>query len=255
MNKIIKLKWLILIVVLSLMAGIIYIYDPFSSTHGGPFSLSSPSYTDSGLFRIDSGMILTSLNQGDTDVFLPDTRSMDDRLDGPILYIEPIRWGQSDHLKLVNTLNQYVWKDSLDNWKLFSIIFLTDCQDNLSGLQRGDFRYFKTTLYGGKITDTWREFETAPQYLFVAWGGGAKFAHPLFGRKNIDLRRLMVTAEDALKIAEEHGGRDARLRAQNQCDIYLSLAPEGLKKGWWISYNTSDNFEIQIDPYTGEVIR
>lgn len=255
MTKVIKRKWLILVVILLVTIGIIYVYGPFSYARGGPFSISSPSYMETGLFKINPETILASVDQGETDIFLPDSRPIDERLNGPILYTKPILWRQSDHLKIARALSQYVWKDNLDNWKLFDMIFLIDCQDNLNGLPRGDFSYFKTTFEKGKIVDTWREVEIAPAYLWVAWGDGAKFAHPIFGRKSIDLSRLKVTAEDALKIAEEQGGREARLRAQNQCDIYLSLAPEGLRKGWWVSYNTSENFEIRIDPYTGEVIK
>jgi hypothetical protein len=255
MNKVIKRRWIFLIVILLFTMGIIYVYDPFSSVYGGPFSISSPSYMATGLFKINPATILVSIDKGETDIFLPDSRLVDERLNGPILYTEPILWRQSDHLKIAHALSQYVWKDNLENWKLFEMIFLTDCQDNLNGLSRGDISYFKTTFEKGKIIDTWREVEIAPQYSWVAWGNGAKFAHPIFGRKSIDLSRLKVTAENALKIAEGQGGKEARLRAQNQCDIYLSLAPEGIKKGWWISYNTPENFEIRIDPYTGEVIQ
>jgi hypothetical protein len=130
--------------------------------------------------------------------------------------------------------------------------FHIDCQDDLSGLPGGTFSYFRTTLTKGKIAYTWREMEIDPTYLFVAWGGNAKFAHPLFGWKSIDLSKLQVSAEDAIKIAENNGGREARLNVQNQCGIHLLLMPERYK-GWLVDYQSAD-FEIMIDPYTGEVI-
>ena len=132
------------------------------------------------------------------------------------------------------------------------MIFNADCQ-NLDGLTGSDFQYFKTDFDKGKVLDTWREIEISPKYAFVAWGGGAKYRHPLLGWKSIDLNRLKVTAEDAIRIAEENGGREARLRAQNRCNIHLLLMPERYK-GWLIDYQSAD-FEIQIDLYTGKVIQ
>jgi hypothetical protein len=254
MNKATKRKWIILIVVLFLTVSVIYVYEPFAPGNKRPLSLSSPSYTDTGLFRIDPGTILMSLEKDDTDVFLPDSRTLDDRYNGPILYNEPIGWSQSDNLKIVSALNQYVWKDTLDSWKLYGMIFNVDCQDNLNGLPGGDFEYFKTDFDKGKIIDTWREIEIAPEYSWVAWGGGAEFPHPILGRKSIDLNRLKVTAEEAIRIAEDNGGRDTRSRVQNRCSIHLSLRPQGFN-GWVVDYGSSSDFEIQIDPYTGEVIK
>jgi hypothetical protein len=249
------MKRIIFVVVLLLAVGINYVYEPFASGNKGPLSLSSPSYTDTGLFRIDPGTILLSLERGDSSVFLPDSRSLEDRYNGPILYSESIEWSQADNLRIVSAVNQYVWKDTLDDWKLFSMIFNVDCQDHLHGLPGGTFEYFKTVFDKGRFINIWREVEVVPEYSFVAWGGGARFAHRLLGRKSIDLSRLRVTAEDAIRIAEANGGRDIRLKAQNRCSIHLSLWPEGLKQGWWVTYNTSYDFEILIDPYTGEVIK
>jgi len=252
MNKVVKRKWITLIVILLAIMGIVYVYDSFSSDSGWPSSLSS-NYTETGMFRINPGTILTSLDKESTDVFLPDPRSLDDRGAGPSLYNTPILWGQSDNLKIVSALNKYVWKDTLDDWELFIMTFNADCQNNVKGLSGSDFQYFKTAFDKGKIAYTWRQIEIDPEYMYVAWGGGAEFTHPLLGWKSIDLSRLEITAEDAIRIAEEHGGRDVRLSVQNQCNIHLFLMPERYK-GWRVYYQSTD-FEIQVDPYTGEIIK
>lgn len=253
MSKIIKHKWIILIVALLVTAGIIYVYNPILGDTGWPSGLSS-HYRDAGLYGINPETILTSLEKGDADVFLPDPRSIDDRYDGPILYTEPVKWSQSDNLKIVHTLNNFVWKDKFDDWNLFFMAFNVDCQDDLNGLPGGAFQYFKTVFNKGKITYTWREIEIVPEFSFVAWGGDTESAHPLLGWESIDLNKLKIAAEDAIRIAEENGGRDARLKLQNQCSIHLYLMPERYK-GWRISYGYSSGFEIEIDPYTGEVIK
>jgi hypothetical protein len=254
MNKIIQTKWLIFVILAFLIVGIVYVYDPFSSKSGWPTSIYSESYPDTGLLRINPETILASLDQGNMDVFLPDTRTLDDRVSGPILDNNPILWSQSDNLKIITALNNFVWKDTLDNWSLFIMAFNTACQDNPSGLPGGDFQYFKASLENGKMINTWREMEINPEYLNVAWGGDAKFAHPPLGLKSIDLTQLKVTAEDAIKIAEAHGGRESRMKVQNQCYIHLFLMPERFK-GWKVDYGYSAGFEIQINPYTGEIIK
>jgi len=247
-----KMMQIIIVTILLVIVGTIYVYDPFSSGNKVPLSLSY--YQNVGIFRIAPETIFSSLNRGDTDVFLPNSRSVDDRFEGPILY-DDIGWSQSETLTIVHALDNYIWKGTLDNWRLSFMTFDVDCQDDLGKLSIGRFRYFMTTFYDGKIIDLWREVEVNSEYGFVAWGDGAKSKHPIFGRASIDMERLKVTAKDAIRIAEEHGGRDARLNVQNQCSIYLALAPKGDKKGWWVSYNTSEIFEILIDPYTGEIIK
>lgn len=253
MNKVISKKWIFLIVILLVAAGVIYVYDPFTSDSGWPSSIPV-YYAETGLFRINPGTILESLDEGNTNVFLSDTRPLDNRADGLALYNEPILWSQSDYLKVSSALGKLVWEeDSLHNWSLFRMIFNADCQNNLNGLSGSDFQYFKTVFDRGKLMYSWREIEIDPEYMYVAWGEGAKFAHPLFGWKSIDLSQLKVSAEDAIRIAEQNGGRKTRLSVQNQCNIHLLLMPERYR-GWRVNYQSTD-FEIEIDSYTGEVIK
>jgi hypothetical protein len=242
----------IFLMIVLVAAAVIYIYDPIALDSGWPSSIPV-YYAGTGLFKINPGTILESLDKGNTDVFLPDTRPLADRADGPALYNEPILWSQSDYLKVGSTLGKLVWEDSLDNWSVFSMIFNADCQNNLNGLSGSDFQYFKTIFDRGKIMYSWREIEIDPEYLYIAWGDDAEFVHPLFGLKSVDLNRLKISAEAAVRIAEENGGREARLSAENQCNIHLLLMPERFK-GWRVDYQSTD-FEIEIDPYTGEVIK
>jgi hypothetical protein len=249
-----KTRMKVLLVILLIAVASIYVLDLLSPYDAWPSSLSS-HYTDSGLYRISPRSILVSLEKGNIDVFLPDPRPLDDRLIGPILYTEPILWSQSDHLKISQAVNNFVWKDTLDDWELFTMSFNIDCQEGLNGLPRSTFKYFKTVVNNGKISNTWREFEIDARYSYVAWGGGGiNLPHPMMGLQYIDLSRLKVNAVDAIRIAEENGGLEARLRVQNQCNIFLLLMPERFR-GWVVDYGYSSGFEIQIDQYTGEVIK
>lgn len=249
MAILIKRNWIKLVVLLLIAVGVIYVYEPLSSGNKGPLDLSD--YEDTGLFRIDPGTILTSLEKGKIDIFLLDQRLVEERVEGPILHTEPILWSQSDYLQIVTALDNSVWNSTLDDWSLFSMDFNGDCQ-NLNVLTGAEYKYFKTDFDKGKVVDTWREIEVNPEYGYVAWGNGARYPHPLLGWKSVDLDRLKVTAEEAIRIAEENGGTEARLKIENRCYIHLSLTPDNYE-GWEVDYGYSSGFRILIDPYTGKV--
>lgn len=243
--------YLIIISLVFLVSVYVYVYQPFASGNKGPLDLYD--YENTGLFRMDPGKMLVSLDNGNMDVFLPDPRGLDGRGAEPVQYTEPILWRQSDHLQIINALDNSVWKGTLDDWSLFGMVFNAECQ-NLNGLTASNFQYFKTGFDKGKIVDIWREIEIDPEYAYVAWGGGAEFAHPLFGWKSIDMSKIKATAENVIRIAEENGGTEARLRLQDRCTIRLSLIPEKYES-WEVDYGYSSGFRILIDPYTGRVIK
>ncbi|MCE9646907.1 MAG: hypothetical protein K8S20_12980 [Chloroflexi bacterium] len=76
------------------------------------------------------------------------------------------------------------------------------------------------------------------------------FPRPILGWNQIDLRKLTVKYEDALKLAEDNGGKDVRLHFNNQCQISLIL-----RDNWDVTYWSKDRpvFEIQIDSHDGDV--
>ena len=68
----------------------------------------------------------------------------------------------------------------------------------------------------------------------------------------------MISAAEALQIAELNGGRNARLANGNECNVYL-MFPTGLQPGKWLVYYYANDaftklFEIFIDPVTGEFV-
>ena len=88
----------------------------------------------------------------------------------------------------------------------------------------------------------------------MSWAGGANFAHPLIGWKNIRLSQLQITAEDALTIAEENGGKETRQLVDNECRIHARLAGDHT---WQILIYQNDTgsslFRMVIDPSSGTI--
>ena len=201
-----------------------------------------------GYYKINPETILASLNRGESNIFAPEIAT----LSAPMRNIT-FSWYQLDYLLITNALFQSVWKESFNSWSLLSMVFETTCQDNPDGFESGDIHFFKES---GEKNYTTREIIITPQYENVSWGGEREFPRPNSAWKSIDLGQLKISAEDALRIAEDNGGRSFRLDAKNKCNIGMILNMDAYD-GWKVDYQGYDglsNFVIQIDPYTGKVI-
>ena len=223
-----------------------YIYD--SGIH---YPKGLTDFNDTSDFEIDPNTILSDLNRGKTDVFKPAPAT-------PLAINTPLSsgsypWHQSDYLKVAGALHQFAWRESLDGWSLYSMVFGTICLDNRGGFDAVDLTYYKQL--NGEKGYTIHEMEIYPIGGRVTWGGGDDFSRPLFGWKSINLDRMKVTADDALQIAEQTGGKEFRIKYNNSCDISILLKPNGDVSDWIVAYfaqGSSNIFEIHINPYTGE---
>lgn len=242
---------LIAIAIFLTLLGIAYIYvfDPFLE-EARYFPVGIGDFRDRNAYQIDPTTIIASLDSGATDVFTPvDSSQPDSVSDGSV------SWQQADFLKVARALNQTVWSEPLSGWKLYSMHFSSACQDDPRGFAEGDFYYFRTTFRdNGKIRFTTQDFFISLPDEQATWAGGANFAHPLFGWKNIRLARIQITAEDVLTIAEENGGRESRLLADNNCSIHVALTGDNV----WQVYMYHDVtraliFRMEIDPSTGRI--
>jgi hypothetical protein len=235
----------ILILLLIVIAILVFVFGGCSQEAHFPSDLGS--YNQTGNYRIDPETILTSLDQGETNVFTPmlATPSSEDQLLPP----GSIPWTQADYLKIAAALHQHVWKEALDVWSIYYLAFDRECQDNPTGFDSAEITLFKED---GEEYDL-RRIEVFPLASEVDWGGEATFPRPFLGRwKKIDLGELSVTADDALRIAEEHGGEEARLRDKNNCRILVRIPNSKNDANWNVNYYFSPSFEVIINPYTGE---
>ena len=231
--------------------GISYLYG--NSLNYGPFLYPKNGLADFypdhiGYYKINPETIIASLDRGEINVFAPESATP-----AAPIFDTSFSWHQSDYLKITNAVFQAVWNETINSWSLWNMIFDTTCQDNPGGFESGDIHFFKAD---GESDYTTREVLITPQYGNVSWGGGMYFQRPRSGWKSIDLNRLTVTADDALRIAEENGGKSFRLTKQNQCSISLILNIDAYD-GWRVTYQGNDDlsiFKVQIDPYTGKVI-
>ena len=225
----------------------IYVFEPES--YGPYLPVGINDFRERDTYEIDPITILTAIDRGEIDVFKPKALSQQN----PLKEFET--WQQTDFIKVARTLNQSLSKEPLSAWRLYSMHFSTPCKDNPSGFAEADFYYFKTTFRdNGKIRYVTQNFFISPEYGEVSWAGGANFPHPLFGWKNIRLSQIQITAEDALAIAEENGGKETRQLVDNKCRIHARLAGDDT---WQILIYQNDTgsslFRMVIDPRSGTV--
>lgn len=250
-KNVIGLIFLLLIVSAIVISGllILYIVNPVfdSQVMTEPDGLSS--YFETADYKINPTTILDDLKKGKKNVFtfVTATPEVDEKL-----YSEPFPWKQSDYLTIANALHQYVWNETVDDWYVYNLSFYGDCSYNPVRFDLFQITYFKDA---GSRQYTAHEIDIFPLYGDVATGGGTNFPRPLFGwKESLHFDKLKITADDALKLAEENGGKEARLAFQNKCKILISITSNDQK--WVVGYRENTNakyiFKINIDPYTGK---
>ena len=97
-------------------------------------------YKTSGSYKINPYTVIESLDNGNKNVF------MLVRADGsPDNLLTPgsISWTQSDYLKIARALFEFLWKESLDDWIVFSLEFDKDCRNSI-GFDMADIALYKT---------------------------------------------------------------------------------------------------------------
>jgi len=206
------------------------------------------TFIDMGEYAIDPETILASIDEGNRDVFAPVIATPGTNVH-QTLGSSP--WRQSDYLKIADVLFEFVWKETPDTWSFYGMQFLRACQGSYPGFDRGFIIYFKTINNNGKEEYTAREIDIFPTLSSVSWGGGGAYPIPiLFGWQGVDPKKLAVTADDVLKLAEENGGSESRLKVNNACETDTTLGADG----WTIYYENgaSTIFSMDVDQYTGK---
>jgi hypothetical protein len=129
------------------------------------------------------------------------------------------------------------------------VIFDTSCKENPADFESATFIFYQLIFQQRELKYNARAIEISLLNRNISWGGDNIFYRPVFGANVIDLDKLKISADEALSIAEENGGKTMRQSVQNDCDLYLVL--DG---NWQVVYDGSSTLKINIDPYTGKII-
>jgi len=165
-------------------------------------------------------------------------------------------WKQTDYMTIGDKLFEFVWKENSNNWLLHSMEFTVKrCSDISSGFDQGLIVYFLPTDTNGEDQYTARDLLINPLSGYAIWGKTWNYPQS-FEWRSINPDNVKITAEEALEIAESHGGLEIRSRAMNNCMITLSLSPDysrSFGSSWDVIYYDGGYrvFYIVIDSDTG----
>jgi hypothetical protein len=273
MSKRVKKRIVIAVSLMALIAFVYFAYGFFEShksliesgyywlvhdsdNEPNPNALSDYPDNKTGEYLFDPRTVLASQERGRTDMFTPSS------VDPNILDVEydNISWTQSDFLSVANTLSQKVWNEplDLDGWSVYFVFFEGGCNDDFGGFHSFEITYYKTIKTDWETVYTARHLELTPWIGVAKWGGDGNFSTPsIFGWKNIELTKFKTTAEQAVRIADENGGKKARVNSENKCLIYAYTVEDSnwmFGYNWYVYYfDTATPFSAFVDPFSGEV--
>jgi hypothetical protein len=233
----------------SLLSALIYItfaYLLISAESSTRYTIERKNYA------INPNTILEELNQGKTSIFISQ---------GDIQYqntIErehnPVHWDQDDYMKIAFAANQKSLDLSSETWGIDAAYLFVDCLMVNDGFREATFSF--------------KGIDGRDYYESVITIQPQKNELEIYKKKHYPLRtaigvvsadELQITAEAAIKIAEENGGSQIRERANRACYLLVTYRPTGLDEdeGWHIQYlATFDDRSLgyyRIDTDTGEL--
>jgi len=229
-------------------------------------AVSAPKYPTGEIidnlvvYQIDPETILTSLEEGNSSVFLPATKNPIYEDVAPLTPISFFRWSQEDSLQVANALHQFVWGEPLNDWRLYSAGFtIPQCKD-ITKINGAGFRHYQRQKDWYFVV---HDINIDLEYGYVYAGDNNGYYTGKW--EDIDVSQSAVkSADQALHIAEDNGGEEARLVLSDdqECHISIFLSPHALFDrtwdgwGWEVTYWTKDGslllYGIIIDPYTGK---
>jgi len=200
-----------------------------------------------GTYMIDTRTILQSLDEG-ADVFTP--QETPPEVTPKVL---PVKWSQEDYFRVAQALHESVWQEPLDSLHLNALLFRLDCEDTSFGPQFMALDLFRVSQSREMDSRVERHLYIEPWLNQVEWSE-VEYYPAQFNQLALDLTLVRVSAEEALAIAESNGGQEARLGAENECEISGSIAPSVRDGDWRVSYLSERRttlFEINIDEQSG----
>lgn len=208
---------------------------------------------DTRYYTFNSSSILDELNDGSRNVFHLSEATPEPDSSIPSVIV---RWTQADYLRVAQAVQQLIWQEPEGALELSQATFKMDCGD----INQGTFSEVNLNFYRMiKETDSMTRIQ---YYIIITPSKNliktVRMEIDTNGSVIIptDLKQYNITAEEALRIAEEKGGADIRGINDNPCMIVGIL--DGTD-GWTIVYQQKDEisweivFRIVINAQTGSV--
>jgi hypothetical protein len=240
---IVKIVSVIAVVILSCTLTNAFAYDLFWLPEEVDKDPSSGDFDPEDYYSIDPDTIIPSLDNGVINVFSP-AKEPDDYWPDNASYSQ---WQQSHFVKVASALNKFAGKDNIDDWKIVEASFISVCEAKGNGFLTGYFILYRPIWVRRQLHYEARAIFVDPMISVVSWGDGRTYHRPILGWNDIPLDKFAITAEKALMIAEEHGGKQIRAGKGNQCNILVTAGSDY----WLVTYSSFTKYSV--DAYTGEI--
>lgn len=167
-----------------------------------------------------------------------------------------VRWMQADYLRVANAIYLAIWGETPTNWKLGQFEVQTNCAGVGLGYQRMDVTFYKAVK--DEVTERYvrkrRDIFIVPEKDLI-WVRETEIfpVSPLVLRESGLNVETIIPAEEALRIAEENGGRTARAGI-DECTISATVHKGANDDNWLISYFSNHSFlMLEVDEKTGQI--
>ena len=208
-------------------------------------------------YLINSKTILQAIKNGSVNIFTLQTETPEEEVKAA----SPVQWSQADFIEVFTAFKQTFLSTTAVDQKIRSMNFqLDDCKDISFGPQ--SVSIYTYMLKSGIFV--WPPFRVVsysysidPPYNYVGWRAEWYDQYALDALKQdavLDLANVKISAEEALRIAELSGGKDARLAADDQCSIDIELDANSNNGNWLVTYNSYRSIKllrIEIDKTDG----
>ncbi|MCZ2123720.1 MAG: hypothetical protein LC108_15795, partial [Anaerolineales bacterium] len=196
MNK--KKRYFLFVLAISAVLGCYLLLGSF----GIELDRRETTVSDSeGLMAIDPDRILQLISHNPDQAFTPIFDLDYPTYRDSVSEIEPVLWGQSDYLSIVETFFQVNWKDELANWELYDIYFSLSCSDadKMQYMQYADYTFHRI-LKNAKGPDTRIERRVYVQLheSLLEWGE-TEYSPDYSSHRYYDLSQVKISAEEALR--------------------------------------------------------
>ncbi|GEM_PF-1482427 len=194
-------------------------------------------------YQIDPSTILADLRSGENDVF-------------HLLENEPesfkniypsgtFSWSQENYLKVAQAHLLSLTGETMGEWKIFSAgdLGIYQCRDDMQGFDGAKIIFYKETP---------EAFPVVYMYIYplegLIYSSYLKYERsPIIeGFSKASVYEGSITADDALQIAEDAGGRKMRQELSNDgCDVWVTYFSD---EYWHVGYSWDTNdLEFDLD--------
>ena len=186
------------------------------------------------------------------------------RLDEPVDDSRPgehYRWNQAEYYEIVSSIFENVWQESLQDFRLEKVLFRGICEFVDDGYYLGAFQFYRlsTPDQAGFVTKEIKSVGIEPIYGKIdVWTDVSHMPSEYLAAKDnhFESNSNILSADDALKIAEDVAGANYRDQVQNDCNLRITYNLEDDEEEyerWRIRYFSKlPLLTIVVNAETGE---